>query len=129
MECSLGPVQPDRPPNIFDGDRVFANLVGDDPQQMQGIGMTRLDGQNLPVDLLSSLQTSGLMMLDGTRQCFGNRGHAVYYRGLKRIHFAPASACMTPNILPSVSLPYASQPTPGIAIFGKAMVPPSEVIF
>ena len=43
MEGSLGPLQRDRPPNVLDGNLVLAHLVGDDPKQMQRIGMIRLD--------------------------------------------------------------------------------------
>ena len=40
---------------------------------------------------------------------------------------APAlgSDCIRPNMLPSVSLQYASQPRPGMGIFGSATEPPS----
>ena len=41
--------------------------------------MIRLDRENLPVDLLGSLQPAGLMVLDRNRQCFGNRCHDVDY--------------------------------------------------
>ena len=42
---------------------------------MNRIGLIRLDRENLPVDLLGSLQPAGLMVLDRNRQCFGNRCH------------------------------------------------------
>ena len=41
--------------------------------------MIRLDRENLPIDLLGSLQPTGLMVLDRNRQCFGNRCHNVNY--------------------------------------------------
>ena len=37
--------------------------------------MVRLDGENLPIDLLGGLQPAGLMVLDRNRKCFGNRRH------------------------------------------------------
>ena len=46
-----------------------------------------------------------------------------------RCYFACGSCCMRPTILPSVSLTYASQPIPGIAIFGNAMTPPTVGTF
>ena len=55
MEGSLGPIQGDCPSNVLDGDLMLARLVRDDSQQVQGIGLIRLDGENLPVDLLGSL--------------------------------------------------------------------------
>ena len=41
--------------------------------------MIRLDRENLPIDLLGSLQPTTLMVLDRNRQCFGNRCHQTYY--------------------------------------------------
>lgn len=38
-------------------------------------------------------------------------------------YFAFSSSSMLPRMLPLVSLPYASQPTPGMAIFGWAISP------
>ena len=37
--------------------------------------MIRLDRENPPIDLLGSFQPAGLMVLEGNRQCFGNRCH------------------------------------------------------
>ena len=37
-------------------------------------------------------------------------------------HLAPGSFCIMPKTLPSVSFMYASQPMPGIGIFGSATV-------
>ena len=77
MEGSRIPFQPDRPSNVLDGDLVLAHLVGNHAEKMERIGMIRLDRENLPVDLLGSLQPTGLMVLDRNRQCFGNRCHSV----------------------------------------------------
>src|SRR6516162_397918 len=44
-----------------------------------------------------------------------------------RRHFALGSGCRAPKMLPSVSLKYASQPTPGTGIFGIASTPPLAV--
>ena len=63
------------------GDRFvqLARLVGDHAQKMDRIGMIGFDLQNLPIDLLGSLQPTGLMVLDRDRQCFGNRCHDTNY--------------------------------------------------
>jgi hypothetical protein len=37
--------------------------------------MIWIDLQDLPVDLLSGLQTPGLMVLERNRECFGKGGH------------------------------------------------------
>src|SRR6516165_5708135 len=50
--------------------------------------------------------------------------HLTARRHIIPCYFAAGSLCMNPNMFPSVSFAYASQPTPGIAIFGSAMVPP-----
>ena len=79
MEGSHIPFQPDRPSNVLDSNVVLAHLVGNHAQQMQRIRMIRLDCENLPIDLLGSLQPTGLMVLDRNRQCFGNRCHDANY--------------------------------------------------
>ena len=71
--------------DVLDRRRVLANLVGDNSQQVQGIGMGRLDRENLPVDLLGDLQAAGLVVLDGEVQGLGEGGHFVdcpYYPAL-----------------------------------------------
>ena len=75
MEGSRIPFQPDRPSNVFDGNLVLAHLVSNHAEKMERIGLIRLDCENLPIDLLGSLQPAGLMVLDRNRQCFGNRCH------------------------------------------------------
>jgi len=42
------------------------------------------------------------------------------------VYFAFSSGCIMPNVLPSESLAYASQPTPGTASFGTTIVPPAD---
>jgi len=49
------------------GKLVLAQLVGEDSEQVQGIGMIWLEGENLPVDLLGRLESPGLMVLKGDR--------------------------------------------------------------
>ena len=48
--------------------------------RQRAIGLARLDGQDLPVDLFSCLQPPGLVMSQGNCQCFGNRCHETYVR-------------------------------------------------
>jgi hypothetical protein len=52
----------DRPTDQFNGDVVAAHLVRQDPEQVQGIGIGWVDGQDLPVDRLGGVQTTGLMV-------------------------------------------------------------------
>jgi hypothetical protein len=46
---------------------------------MNRIGLIRLYGKNLPIDMFGSLQPTGLMVLERNRQCFGNRRHTANY--------------------------------------------------
>ena len=62
-----------------DGSLVLARLVSNHAEKMEGIGLIRFDRENLPVDLLGSLQPATLMVLDGNRQCFGNVRHKTNY--------------------------------------------------
>ena len=73
-ECRV-PLQPDRAANIFDGSLVLAHLGGNHAEKMERVGVIRLDRKNLPIDLLGSLQSTGLMVLNGNRQCFENCCH------------------------------------------------------
>ena len=56
---------------------MLAHLVSNHAEKMERIGMIRLDRENLPVDLLGSLEPAGLMVLDRNRQFFGNRCHSL----------------------------------------------------
>ena len=49
------------------------------PSRCHASALIRFHRENLPVDLLGSLQPAGLMVLDGNRQGFGNRCHDVDY--------------------------------------------------
>ena len=46
---------------------VLSKLGISHAQQVPGVGMIRRDCENLPVDLLGSLQLPRLMVLDGNR--------------------------------------------------------------
>ena len=59
-----GPLPLDCLSNVLDGNRMLPHLAGDDADQMQGIGMLRLDGEDLPINLLGRLQPPRLMVLD-----------------------------------------------------------------
>ncbi len=67
MEDSHIPLQLDRPPNVLDGNLVLARLVGKHAEKMNRIRLIRLDGENLPINRLGSLQATGLMVLDRNR--------------------------------------------------------------
>ena len=69
----------DRAADVLDRGLVVANLVGDNSQQVQGVGVGRLDRENLAVDLLGGLQAAGLVVLDRHGQSFGNGRHAGNY--------------------------------------------------
>ena len=79
MEGSRIAFQRDRPPDVLDGQLVLADLVSDQAEKMQRIGLIGFDREDLPIDLLGGLQPPGLMVLDRNRQCFGNRCHNVNY--------------------------------------------------
>ena len=69
------PIQPDGPSYVFNGNFVFSRLRSNHAQKMERIGMIRLGRENLPVDLLGSLQPAGLMVPDRAYQGFGNCCH------------------------------------------------------
>ena len=55
MEAGGIPVQLDCPSNELDGGFVLAHLQGNHAEKMEGVGLIRLDRENLPIDLLGSL--------------------------------------------------------------------------
>ena len=67
MESGLIPLQSDRPSDVFDGNLGLADLQSNRAEKMDRINVIRLDQQDLPVDLLGSLQPAGLMMLECSR--------------------------------------------------------------
>jgi hypothetical protein len=71
--------QPDRPSNVLDGDLAVANLLSNHAEKMPRIGLIWLDREDLPVDLLGSVQPTGLMVPDRNGQGLGNRCHHVNY--------------------------------------------------
>ncbi len=75
MEGGYTSTERDRPSNVLDGNFVLAHLVSHHAEKMNGIGVIRLDRENLPINLLGGLQPAALMMPDRNRQCFGNRRH------------------------------------------------------
>ncbi len=79
MEVDGVPAHADRPSNVLDGKLVFARLESNHAQKVQGIGMIRLDRENLPIELLGSLQPTALMVLHRNRKCLGNGCHGAYY--------------------------------------------------
>ena len=67
MEFAVAPVEFDRLSNILDGNLVLTHLAGNHPEKMPRNGMIWFSLQNPPVNLLSRLQPTGLMMLDRDR--------------------------------------------------------------
>jgi hypothetical protein len=67
MEGEVRPSQLNRPPNLLDANLVLARLAGNDPEQMPSVGLIRLDGKDLPIDLFGSLEPPRLMVLHGNR--------------------------------------------------------------
>jgi hypothetical protein len=63
------------------GDRFvqLTHLVGDHAEKMERIDIIWFGLQNLPIDLLGSLEPTALMVLDRNRQSFGNRCHDINY--------------------------------------------------
>ncbi len=55
MEESHAALHPDRPFNVLCGVLILARLAGDHAQKMKGVGMMRLDREDLPIDVLGGL--------------------------------------------------------------------------
>ena len=64
----LGGFDLDGPADQFDGPRRLAALMGQDPQQMQGIGMPRLHFQDFQIEGLCLRQLALLMQGQGLLQ-------------------------------------------------------------
>ncbi len=77
VECGIRPVYADRPLDVLYRNLVLAQLGSHHAEKMNRIGLIRLDGENLPINLLGGLQPTGLMVLERNGQCFGNRCHAA----------------------------------------------------
>jgi hypothetical protein len=58
----LSTVQLDRSANIIECHVISSDLVRDDAQQMQSLGMGRLDGQNLPIRCFGLLEAASSML-------------------------------------------------------------------
>src|SRR5205814_602194 len=56
-------------PNQIHGEFMSSDLTRDDSEQVQGIGMARLDQQNLAIDRLRLSQSSGLMVRASNFKC------------------------------------------------------------
>ncbi len=85
-----------RPSKALGRTAGFAHLVSNQTEKTPRIGMIGLDRENLPVDLLGGLQAAGSMVLDGNRQCLGNRCHDVNHENTtcqpQRVPRKPANA-------------------------------------
>jgi hypothetical protein len=51
-------------------------------KQMERVGMIRLDGENLPIDLFGRLQSAGLLMLDRNQKSIRNFCHKTLSKDL-----------------------------------------------
>ena len=75
MEESRSTAEPDRLLNVPNGDFMIARSGGNQAEQVEGVGLVGLGGENLPVDLLGGLQATALVVLQGNRQCFADCCH------------------------------------------------------
>ena len=66
-----------RPADQLDRQRGATYLEGDETQMMEGIGVVRFRGENLPIQRLGLGQLAGLVALGGRREGLlgGERGH------------------------------------------------------
>ena len=63
--------------NAVNGQLVIARLFAKYAQQMPTIGVCRISLQDLPTDLLGSLEPAGSMVLYGNRERFRNGCHSI----------------------------------------------------
>jgi hypothetical protein len=66
--------------HVLDGQFVLAHLMGDQPGQVEYIGMVRLDGQISTVGLFGRLEPAAAMVLDRDRERLGDCGYCRYSR-------------------------------------------------
>ena len=60
--------------HVFDGNLGLAHRGSNHAEKMERIRVIRFNLQDLPIDLLGSLEPAALMVLYRNRQCFGNCG-------------------------------------------------------
>ena len=83
--------------NPLHRDFVAAELVRDDAEEVQGVGVVWLHREDLAVERLGIGQATGLVMLNRDLKCLGNR-HSLLsgpFRGLVRKSEAPRFCCQT----------------------------------
>ena len=73
----IGAIRRDCPCHVLDSNLRLAKLLSHPAEMTKRIGLMRLDRENLPIDLLGSLQAARLMVLESDRHCFGKRCHKV----------------------------------------------------
>ena len=71
------PLHADCPLDDFDGSLGLTGLKGNYAQKMERVGLVRLGGENLPIDLFGSLQSAALLVLDRNCKCFGDCRHSA----------------------------------------------------
>ena len=78
MRCSA---KGDGPPDQVHGDVIPPDLMGEDPQQVKGIGVVWLLGQNLSIEGFGLRKLPSLVVLQGDLQGFLDRlfAHAGQY--------------------------------------------------
>ena len=71
-------MESNRPPNILHREVVAANLMCDDPEHVERVGMNWLHGEDLPIERLSFGQSPRLVMMERKFKCLLD-GHGVVY--------------------------------------------------
>ncbi len=64
MEVGHAAINQDGPSDVFDREVVAADLVGQDSEQMIGVGVIGLPQEDLAVELLSGGELAALVMLE-----------------------------------------------------------------
>ena len=80
MKLGHGAAGCDSPSDVLNGDLAPAHLEGDKSEPVPRIGMIRLGGENLPINLLGHLQLAGLVIPGRYRQCLENGRHSYARR-------------------------------------------------
>ena len=86
-------IQLDSAADLIDRQLAIAALGIDHAQQIPGGSVIRLDGENLPADLLGGLQAASPLVIDGSSQALRKRFPCV----ARRMSSAAATACDKPS--------------------------------
>src|SRR5581483_5686306 len=77
MEDEFGVVQLNCPANVLDGEPMLAFMKRDKHDKVQRIDMIWIYREYLSIDLLGTIQSPCLMMLNGNSQSFGDAAHSI----------------------------------------------------